>query len=160
MLFFVYRTTLITRLGLSGFEKQVAMTKVLIAEDDVLIADMLSDVVTEAGFEVCGVAATTAEAIALGEHHRPELALIDVQLAGGDDGMEIAEHLLQIMKIGILYTTGNCQQVMEKRPQGVGCLAKPFALQDAISALKIVDEIVTTGLAPPSLPAQLRLLGR
>jgi CheY-like chemotaxis protein len=156
----LYRPALLTRQHLSGFEIQVTMTKVLIAEDDILIADMLSDVVTEAGFEVCGIATTSAEAIALGERHRPDLALIDVHLAGGDDGTEVAEHLMQMMKIGVLYTTGNCQQVMEKGPKGVGCLAKPFALRDAVSALKIVDEIVTTGIAPPFLPAQLRLIGR
>jgi DNA-binding response OmpR family regulator len=57
--------------------------KVLIAEDDLMIADLAEEVLAEAGYEVCGIARTVAEAIALAQHHTPDLAVLDLRLADG-----------------------------------------------------------------------------
>src|ERR1700687_3250505 len=69
------------------------MLKVLIAEDDFMIADMAEEVLVEHGYEVCGIARTVAEGVALGQRHKPDLALIDLQLADGGLGTEIVAQL-------------------------------------------------------------------
>jgi response regulator of citrate/malate metabolism len=65
------------------------MIKVLIAEDDLMIADMAEEMLVERGYEVCGIARTVAEAVALGRLHKPHLAVIDLRLADGGLGTEV-----------------------------------------------------------------------
>ena len=69
------------------------MAKVLIAEDELIIADMIADVLVENGYDICGIARSVAEAIELGEAHRPDLAVIDLHLADGGLGTAIAHRL-------------------------------------------------------------------
>ena len=69
------------------------MVKVVIAEDDLLIADLLEDVLVGAGFEVCGMAATVGEGIDLCNQHHPDLAVIDMRLADGGRGTEVVAGL-------------------------------------------------------------------
>ena len=57
------------------------MTKVPFAEDDLLIADMLRDVMIGEGYEVCGIARTFDEAIAIGEREKPTLAVLDLRIS-------------------------------------------------------------------------------
>ena len=56
------------------------MAKVLIAEDDFMIAEMLEEAVSEGGYQVCGIASEVSEVVTLGEQHRPDLAIIDLRL--------------------------------------------------------------------------------
>ena len=87
------------------------MPKVLIAEDDFMIAEMLEEAVSEGGYQVCGIASEVSEVVTLGEQHRPDLAIIDLRLGGGGDGIEAATELSHRVKLGILYATGNCHRV-------------------------------------------------
>jgi DNA-binding response OmpR family regulator len=59
------------------------MLKVLIAEDQLIMAELLEIVLADSGYEVCGIARTVDEAVALGELHKFDLAVLDVQLAKG-----------------------------------------------------------------------------
>ena len=70
--------------------------KVLIVEDNALIALGLREFLAEVGFEVVGTAATMSEApLRLGEHVRPDIAIADVRIAGQHDGIETALELQQ-----------------------------------------------------------------
>ena len=83
------------------------MLKVMIAEDDLMMADMLEDVLVEGGYEVCGIARTVEKGVELGERHQPDLAVLDLRLAGGGLGTEIATRLNRRGQLGVLYATGN-----------------------------------------------------
>jgi DNA-binding response OmpR family regulator len=133
------------------------MKKVLIIEDDLMIADMIAEVLSGDGFRVCGVARTVAEALVLADLHRPQLALVDVRLADGDLGTNVAPILIAKYNTGILYATGNANVLLNAR--GQASLRKPFAPDDLKSALRIVSEIVETGKASPPFPLNIRLLG-
>jgi two-component system, response regulator PdtaR len=65
----------------------------LVAEDEALIALVLELELSGAGHRVLGPAATPEEALALVEGTRPELALIDINLAAGGDGIGLARTL-------------------------------------------------------------------
>src|SRR5476649_485221 len=81
--------------------------KVLIAEDDLMIADMAEEILVANGYEVCGIARTVAEAVALGQRHKPDLAVIDLRLADGGIGTDIATQLSGLGRLGVLYASGN-----------------------------------------------------
>ena len=136
------------------------MLKVLIAEDDLIIASMTEEVLVEGGFEVCGIARTVGEAVALGRLHKPDLALLDVRLADGGLGTEVAAQLAALGRIGVLYATGNAVNVMENAVEGDACIVKPYGLDDLVRALEIVAEIVATGTASPPFPRGFDLLPR
>jgi DNA-binding response OmpR family regulator len=133
------------------------MVKILIAEDEILIRDLLEYVLERNGYTVCGVASTVAEAVALGRLHRPDLALLDMHLVGGL-GTEIAAQLCPLGKLGVLYATSDPAQVMLDAMDGDACLAKPFRWPDLLRALEIVREIGATGQASPPYPRGLQLL--
>jgi ActR/RegA family two-component response regulator len=131
----------------------------LIAEDDLLVADMLEQVVLRAGYQVCGIARTVSEGIALGEQHRPELAIIDVRLAEGRLGVEIVAALRGgLPALGILYATGNAGSTPLTSADGHACRGKPYTNRDMVRALKLVEAIVGGGSAVPPFPARFRVL--
>ena len=137
-----------------------AKLKVLIAEDDFMIADMTEELLVAQGYEVCGIARTVGEAIALGQLHKPDLALIDHRLADNGLGTDVAAKLRLLSKIGILYVTGNNTQVAVLNADGDACLGKPYRTEELIRALEIVVGIVATGVATPPFPRGFQALSR
>jgi DNA-binding response OmpR family regulator len=128
------------------------MLKVLIAEDDLMIADMTEEILIRNGYEVCGIARTVAEAVALGRDHLPDLAILDLRLADGGLGTQIAAELGGLGRIGILYASGNMSHIVLTAADGDACLAKPYRSADLLQSLQIVSEIVASGssaLTPP-----------
>ena len=136
------------------------MPKVLIAEDDLTIACMTAEVLVECGYEVCGIARTVREAVALGRLHKPDLALLDMRLADGGLGTEIAAQLVAFGRPGVLYATGNDSGAMQDATPGDACLGKPYGAADLVRALEIVSEIVAGGTASPPFPHGFELLPR
>jgi two-component sensor histidine kinase/ActR/RegA family two-component response regulator/putative methionine-R-sulfoxide reductase with GAF domain len=136
------------------------MLKVMIAEDDLMMADMLEDVLIEGGYEVCGIARTVETGVELGERHQPDLAVLDLRLAGGGLGTEIAARLNRRGQLGVLYATGNVGLASLTKADGEACLGKPYRPEDVVRALKIVEEIVTTGEASKPFPKGFYVLDR
>ena len=137
------------------------MLKVMIAEDDLFMADMLGDFLGESGYEVCGIARTVEEAVALGERHKPDLAVLDMRLAEGGRGTDIAARLKRQGGPGILYATGNIGNIGElglTKADGDACLGKPYRPSDIVRALKIVEQIVSTGKASRPYPDGFHVL--
>lgn len=134
------------------------MSKVLIVEDDSMIADYLEEILVDAGYEVCGIAGNVADAIALGERHRPDLGVLDMRLGNREFGTEVAAALCPHGGFGVLYATGNANHPMLKGAHGVACIGKPYTSEDLITALCIVDGRMRHAPEPRSFPAGFRLL--
>lgn len=134
------------------------MVKVLIAEDDLMIADMAEEILVEHGYSVCGIARTVADAVALGLRHRPDLAVIDLRLADGELGTDVAAQLGSLGSLGVLYATGNMTQVILTAANGHACLAKPYRSADLLRGLQIVSELLATGAAAPPFPRGFQVL--
>ena len=134
------------------------MLKVLIAEDDLMIADLAEEILVEAGYDVCGIARTVAEAVAMARQHKPDLAILDLRLADGGLGTEIAAQLLPLGRLGVLYATGNMSQVALTTANGDACLSKPYSSTDLLRGLQIVAEIVANGNASSSFPKGFQVL--
>ena len=133
------------------------MLKVLLVEDDVMIADLFEDALIENGYDVCGIARTVKEAVALVQLNRPNLAIIDVRLAEGDFGTDVVAHLHDGPRIGILYATGNINLVIDDA-DGDACIRKPFHMSDLVTALEILQQIVIGDTAFQPFPLGFHLL--
>jgi DNA-binding response OmpR family regulator len=135
------------------------MPKILIVEDELMVADMVEEMLVEHGYEVCGIARTGAEAVALDRRHTPDLAVIDLRLADGEAGTEVAARLSKRSGLGILYTTGNMAQVLLTAVDGHACLAKPYHCAELLRSLEIVAGIAATGAAAAPFPRRFQVLG-
>jgi len=132
--------------------------KVLIVEDDFMIADMVEEVLVANGYEVCGMAAMVSEGVALCRLHNPDLVILDLRLAGGELGTNLAAQLVPHGKLGILYATGNRSQEALTAADGHACINKPYSAQDLLRGLQLVTQIVETGRAIPPLPLGFHIL--
>ena len=129
--------------------------RILIVEDEALVALTMEDVLLEAGYQVCGIADTVSDALDLARLHGPDLAVIDVRLACGDDGIALAETMAAMGPIRILFATGNPAEVRQRANAGQGCLAKPFEAGWLLSALEAIQ-----GRLAPTIPGFFALSAR
>jgi DNA-binding response OmpR family regulator len=134
------------------------MLKVLIVEDDFMIADCLEEILEDAGYAVCGVASRVDEAIRMGEEHRPNLAVIDLRLADGRYGTEVAAALRVRGGLGVLYVTGDAHHPMFADADGDACMSKPYSANSIVAALRIVSERMSRLAVLSKFPADFRLL--
>lgn len=128
--------------------------KLLVVEDEALVAMLVEDALTLHGHHVVGIADTLAMALDMAEAERPDMALCDVKLALGDDGVLVAQALAE-RGIPSIFLSGNCPAA-RSHALIVGCIAKPFhnaGLGDAVNAAYAV----TQGRPPAQLPSMLTL---
>ena len=83
--------------------------KVLVVEDEPIIAFDLENLVLDNGFEIAGLARTEIEALALAP--KADIALVDIQLADGPTGPKIARTLIDQYGIQVIFMTGNPEMV-------------------------------------------------
>jgi CheY-like chemotaxis protein len=100
-------------------------TKVLIVEDEFIVALHLKHMLTRLGFETVGIAADTKTALAFGEQH-PDIALVDVNLRDGATGPNIGTALAQKFGASVLFVTANPRQLNNIDSGAVGVMSKPF----------------------------------
>ncbi|MFN4233320.1 MAG: response regulator [Bacteroidia bacterium] len=82
------------------------MKKILIAEDELIIAKVYSRVLQKEGYEVKNVA-TGKDAQQLFEEFKPDVAVLDIQLKGNLTGIDVAQHIRKTSNIPLVFTTGN-----------------------------------------------------
>lgn len=103
--------------------------KVLIVEDEPLIAHDIQSLLTDWGYQVVGCASTSKDAIDIFEKQQPDIALVDVQLYGETDGIETVKHFNLSRRIPIIYLTAQADfQTVEraKTTAPAAYLLKPF----------------------------------
>jgi CheY-like chemotaxis protein len=99
--------------------------RLIIAEDQLLVALDMETIVTGAGHEVCGIASNADEALTLVAEHRPDLALLDVEL-GGTDGLEAARLIMDRWQVPTLLVTGHVTMEIARDAGVIGLVRKPF----------------------------------
>lgn len=116
---------------------------VLIVEDEMLLAMDLEDILVDAGYRVVGNAVDMHQAVALCERHgeKIDIAVMDVNLARGTNGVETARILRQRWNIPSLFVSGNIDEKMQAVASEwgpIGFLGKPFSERAVLSALSTV----------------------
>lgn len=110
----------------------------MVVEDEALLAMHLEDLLATLGHESCGAAATGAAALEIAERERPDLALMDLALAGGDDGREVARMLRDRFGVRSVFVTGNPDLLDTAEGHAaapLGVVGKPFRDEDIAEAI-------------------------
>jgi len=127
--------------------------RIVIVEDEALVAMLIEDSLEAAGHQVLGTADTIAGAVTLVDQARPDLVLCDITLLNGDSGLDVAAVMAE-RDIPCLFVSGNSPPVEQVRGIAIGCMLKPFRpakLEEAVqAALDITQgrqpDIVPTGM--------------
>jgi two-component system, response regulator PdtaR len=109
--------------------------RILIIEDEALVAMELRFVLEDLGHEVVGTAADTKSARALAAETDIDLALVDIHLSDGPTGVALGRELGQDLGVTVLFMTANPGMVGEGVAGTVGVLSKPSderAVQTAV----------------------------
>jgi len=133
------------------------MLKILIVEDEPLLATTLKHLIElNPRFQVTSIADDLASALEAVEERRPDLALVDLQLARGSTGFSVAVKLNEL-GVACLFTTGKAPP-FAMPDLALGCLAKPYSEEDVVRALKAAeDKLRGRERLRPSLPENLRI---
>ncbi|OQX54073.1 MAG: hypothetical protein B5M54_05920 [Candidatus Aminicenantes bacterium 4484_214] len=102
--------------------------KILIVEDESIVALDIASLVKEMGYEVCGLVYSGEEALKVAERTSPDIVLLDIGLPGEVDGLTVAEQLKEKHQVAIVFLTGYTDETIETRLrslQPLGILTKP-----------------------------------
>ena len=129
--------------ALAEIEKQTR-ARVLIIEDEPIIAMDIETIVRDLGHEVTGVAVTRDEAVAAALADRPGLLLADIQLADDSSGVDAVKDILAEFQVPVIFITAFPERLLTgERPEPTFLITKPFqrsTVKAAISQALFFDE--------------------
>lgn len=111
--------------------------RVLVIEDEAIIAMDIAAILREMGHGVTGIARTRTEAVALAAAERPDLILADIQLADQSSGIEAVNDILrQFDDLPVIFITAFPERLLTgKRPEPAFLITKPFSEMQVRSAV-------------------------
>lgn len=117
--------------------------KILIVEDEMIIAANISLDLTNLGYEVTGILPRGEEAVVHLKENKPDIVLLDIQLKGKLDGVETARLLKEEYDVPIIYLTANADELnfaraKETKPHAF--ISKPFKKLDLQRAIELAAE--------------------
>ena len=119
------------------------MTKkrILIVEDEPIIALDEAQIMRSLGYEVTGIAMTGEDAVERAGKDRPDLVLMDIILAGDMDGRAAALKIQALYQIPVVYVTAYGDKEQSKAaknppPEGIGYVVKPYTKNELESEIK------------------------
>lgn len=118
----------------------MAAPRILIVEDERLVAKSIAKYLSKAGYQVVGLAWTGQEAVQQAEETRPDLVLMDIVLQDAMDGIQAAEQIRTKLDLPIVYLTAySMPEYVDraKHTQPYGYLVKPFSREDLIRTIDI-----------------------
>nr|WP_232541213.1 response regulator [Spirosoma endbachense] len=113
--------------------------RILIVEDEFVVANSLRILLRQASYSVSGIAASAEEAYEILQNDKHDLVLLDIRLNGSESGIDLARKL-KAEDIAFVYLSANSsQKVLEeaKKTEPYGFLVKPFREKDLLVALDI-----------------------
>jgi diguanylate cyclase (GGDEF)-like protein len=120
-----------------------APKKVLLVEDDHLVARGLTRLLSKIGFETVAHASSASEAVPLAKSMLPDVAMVDINLQGDGDGIDAAGALAQGSPVPVVFMSGLVDNSVIARAVsagGYGLLSKPCRMEDIQAALLVAME--------------------
>jgi DNA-binding response OmpR family regulator len=137
--------------------------KILIVEDEVLLAMELESEIEAAGHEVVGMAADSREAVKLIDTVNPDFAFVDIQLIDGPTGIDVGRHLAA-KSVPYVFVSGNLKRLPEDFAGALGAIEKPYTMNGLQNALSFLESFLAGNSAvdspPPSLVTSPKLLAK
>ena len=110
--------------------------RVLIVEDEGMIAMDIETIVEDEGHEVVGWATTAIEAMSMFDDVEPDLVFVDVQLLDGTSGIDVARYMRERDWPKFVFLTANPSVIDSDLLGGIGVLSKPFTQAKLASTLR------------------------
>jgi len=134
--------------------------KILIVEDEVLLAMELESEIEAAGHDIVGLAGEAKDLI---YSVRPDFAFVDIQLIDGPTGIEVGRHL-SAKSIPYVFVSGNLKRIPEDFAGAVGAIEKPYTMNGLQNALSFIESFVAgkpdEKTPPPSLVMSPEVLAK
>ncbi|HEY6342652.1 MAG TPA: ATP-binding protein [Bryobacteraceae bacterium] len=118
----------------------MAATKILIVEDDGIIAEDISENLTRLGYERTAIAYDGRSAVDMALEMRPDIVLMDIKLRGDLDGIQAAEQIRRRVRAPIVYLTANAEPdtlQRAKTTEPFGYLLKPYKAQELRTTIEM-----------------------
>ena len=117
--------------------------RVMIVEDERIVAFDMQQRLTSLGYDVSAVATTCEEALRAFRNRQPDCVLMDIRIAGDKDGIETAEQLSSISPVPVVYVTAHSEdstldRARKSRPYGY--LLKPFTERELHATIQMAIE--------------------
>lgn len=106
----------------------------MIVEDEALVAMVLRDELQEAGYKILNLTDRQDEALEVAKAEKPHLALVNIRLAGRDDGIELSEHL-KALGIPVLLISGQVSRARSAKTVAIGSMPKPYDAAEMVLAV-------------------------
>jgi DNA-binding response OmpR family regulator len=114
--------------------------KVIVVEDEALLALELENLIEDAGHEVVGWATTLEELRQLMREKDADVAFVDLQLADGPTGIDVARHIRKADRSVVVFMTANPRWLPDDLAGAVGVIAKPYTMNGVREALRFLHE--------------------
>jgi len=121
--------------------------RILVVEDEVLIALELECLLDDLGHTIVGIAGHSGDAIAMGRDLVPDLALVDIHLIDGPTGVEVARALSADPRTTVVFMTANAKRIPDDFAGALGVIGKPYTERAVANALAYVAGL-RSGTAP------------
>lgn len=118
----------------------MAALKIGVVEDELVIARTILHTLEELGYSHCGPAINYTEAIEMLGRDNPDLVLLDIQLSGKKDGIDVAEMINESYSVPFIFLTANSDGETIERAKGVrphAYIVKPFNKEELFAAVEI-----------------------
>lgn len=116
------------------------LIKILVVEDEMIIAAKISLQLSSLGYEVDGILPRGEEAIMHVKENNVDIILLDINLKGKLDGIETAQQIQQFSNVPIIYLTANADEATfnkAKTTRPAGFISKPFKQLDLQRAIEL-----------------------
>lgn len=114
--------------------------KIGVVEDEVIIADSICAVLRQLGYDTAEPATSYTEALCMIEEARPDLLLLDINLAGNKDGIQLAGEIKKSYDLPFIFLTANSDSATVERAKAVeppAYLVKPFNKNELFTSIEI-----------------------
>lgn len=114
--------------------------KILIVEDNVIIADDMQSMLEEIGYEIVDNVIVYEQAVEVLKNNHVDLVLIDIILASDKTGIDLGKHIRDVYNIPFIFVTSNSDRATVENAKLVkpdGYLVKPFEQQDLYTSIEI-----------------------
>ena len=118
----------------------MSVLKIGVVEDELVIGRTILNTLDELGYSHCGPAINYTEAIAMLEQDKPDLLLLDIQLSGKKDGIDVAQKLNELHPVPFIFLTANSDGETIDRAKKVkphAYIVKPFTKEELFAAIEI-----------------------
>ena len=118
----------------------MSQIKILVVEDELIIAEDMRELLEEMGYSVPYIAMNSKEAIEAIEKYKPDILIIDIMMGGKPAGIELARYVRQSHELPFIFCTSHADKATVEEAKATkpnGYLVKPFNAEELYSSIEI-----------------------